>query len=119
MSQIKSMLSSLLKENETMSIGAMPTVFSQNQNDVVSDKPSEVVPEKPVAPVEPVVEAEEIKLSPKSIRNLHITHIAEQMVNESVDEDEDLKKHGLLHEGKMTEKGREYVRKFLPTIYAS
>jgi hypothetical protein len=41
------------------------------------------------------------------------------MISESVEEDEDLEKHGLLTEGKLTEKGKEWIKKFLPTIYAS
>lgn len=64
-------------------------------------------------------ENEEIKLSPKSIRTLFVSHIAEQLVNEEVNEDEDLNKYGLMCEGKLTLKGKEWIKKFLPTIYAS
>ena len=64
-------------------------------------------------------EDEEIKLSPKSIRTLFVAHIAEQLVNESIDEDEDLSKYGLMLEGKLTVKGKDWIKKFLPTIYAS
>ena len=64
-------------------------------------------------------EDEEIKLSPKSIRTLFVAHIAEQLVSESIDEDEDLSKFGLMLEGKLTVKGKDWIKKFLPTIYAS
>lgn len=64
-------------------------------------------------------EEEEIKLSAKSIRTLAVAHIAEQLVNETVDEDQDLSKFGLMLEGKLTVKGKDWIKKFLPTIYAS
>lgn len=61
----------------------------------------------------------DIKLSARSLRSLVVASIAESMVNESIDEDEDLVAHGLLLEGKMTEKGKEMLKKFLPTLFAS
>lgn len=62
-----------------------------------------------------------IKLSPKSARSLYNAHLAERMVNEEINADEDLVQHGLLTEGdkKLTEKGRQWVKEFLPTLYAS
>lgn len=63
---------------------------------------------------------EDIKLSAKSIRTLFVAHIAEQLVNEEVDgEDNDLGKFGLMLEGKLTVKGKDWIKKFLPTLYAS
>jgi len=64
-------------------------------------------------------ELNDIKLSAKSLRSLVVASLAESLVNESIDEDEDLTTHGLLVEGKMTPKAREYLRKFLPSIFAS
>lgn len=64
-------------------------------------------------------EAVDIKLSAKSLRSLVVASIAETMVNESIDEDEDLSTHGLLVEGKLTAKGRELLKLYLPTLFAS
>lgn len=61
----------------------------------------------------------DIKLSAKSLRSLVVASIAETMVNESIDEDEDLTTHGLLVEGKLTLRGRELLKKYLPTLFAS
>lgn len=64
-------------------------------------------------------ELQDIKLSARQIRSLVVASIAESMVNESIDEDEELSSLGLLVEGKLTEKSKEWIKKFLPTIYAS
>lgn len=64
-------------------------------------------------------EVQDIKLSARSLRSLAIASIAESMMNESIDEDEDLTTHGLLVEGKLTLKGKELLKKFLPTLFAS
>jgi hypothetical protein len=64
-------------------------------------------------------EIQDIKLSARQIRSLVVASIAESMVNESIDEDEELERLGLLVEGKLTEKSKEWIKKFLPTIYAS
>ena len=64
-------------------------------------------------------ETEEIKLSGKSIRTLQIAAIAEQLVNEDVEADDDLSKLGLMLEGKLTLKGKDWAKKYLPTLYAS
>lgn len=64
-------------------------------------------------------ELQDIKLSARQIRSLVVASIAESMVNESIDEDEELSTLGLLVEGKLTEKSKEWIKKFLPTIYAS
>lgn len=64
-------------------------------------------------------EVVDIKLSAKSLRSLVVASIAETMVNESIDEDEDLSTHGLLVEGKLTLRGRELLKKYLPTLFAS
>lgn len=61
----------------------------------------------------------DIKLSARQIRSLVVASIAESMVNESIDEDEELEQLGLLVEGKLTPKSKEWIKKFLPTIYAS
>lgn len=64
-------------------------------------------------------ELQDIKLSARQIRSLVVASIAESMVNESIDEDEELSTLGLLVEGKLTEKSKEWIKRFLPTIYAS
>lgn len=64
-------------------------------------------------------EVQDIKLSARQIRSLVVASIAESMVNESIDEDEELEQLGLLVEGKLTSKSKEWIKKFLPTIYAS
>lgn len=66
-----------------------------------------------------VNETEDVALSPKSFRTLYNCYIAEQMVNETVDIDEALGTHGLIVEGKITPKGKEALKKFLPTIFSS
>jgi hypothetical protein len=66
------------------------------------------------------VQEESIKLSPESVRTMLVAHIAEQMINEDVDSaDSDLEKYGLMTEGKLTPKGKEMIKKYLPTIFAS
>lgn len=72
--------------------------------------------------IETPVEAldEDIKLSASALRSLVVAHIAERMVNESIDtEHEDLVKYGLMEDKKITKKGAKYISQFLPTIYAS
>lgn len=64
-------------------------------------------------------EIQDIKLSARQIRSLVVASIAESMVNESIDEDVELEQLGLLVEGKLTAKSKEWIKKFLPTIYAS
>lgn len=66
-----------------------------------------------------VNEESDITLSPKSFRTLYNCFIAEQMVNESVDIDEALGTHGLIVEGKITPKGRQVLKYYVPTILAS
>jgi len=41
------------------------------------------------------------------------------LVNETIEQNEELEKHGLLVEGKMTPKGKEFLNKYFPTIFAS
>ncbi len=62
---------------------------------------------------------ESITLSPKSFRTLYNCYIAECMINESVDIDNTLEENGLITEGKITPKGKEWLKKYLPTIFAS
>jgi hypothetical protein len=40
-------------------------------------------------------------------------------MSEDVDPDEDLSSFGLMLEGKLTVKGKDWIKKFLPTLYAS
>lgn len=75
--------------------------------------------ESPISSESNINEEEDIKLSAKSIRTLFVAHIAEQLVNEEVDSDDDLSGYGLMLEGKLTVKGKDWIKKFLPTIYAS
>jgi hypothetical protein len=62
-----------------------------------------------------------VKLSPKSVRSLYNAHLAERMMNEEIVADDDLVQHGLLTEEdkKLTKKGREWLKGYLPTIYNS
>lgn len=86
---------------------------------------STIVPQNDVAEIEEPIETEEsidedIKLSAAALRSLVVAHIAERMVNESIDtEHEDLVKYGLMEDKKITKKGAKYISQFLPTIYAS
>lgn len=65
------------------------------------------------------IKESELSLSPKSFRTLYNCFIAESMINETVEIDETLEKNGLITEGKVTIKGREALKKFLPTLFAS
>lgn len=107
MNTIQNMLKDLLNESPfdsagIASIGGAPsTSEATGAENVINDE-------------------EDIKLSAKSIRTLFVAHIAEQLVNEEVDgEDTDLGKFGLMLEGKLTVKGKDWIKKFLPTLYAS
>ena len=62
---------------------------------------------------------EQISLSPKSFRTLYNCFIAECMVNEAIEIDETLENSGLISEGKVTQKGKDYLKLYLPTIFAS
>lgn len=62
---------------------------------------------------------EDVKLSPQEFRTLYNCYIAEQMINESMDNMTELEEAGLLTEGKMNEKGKALLKKFLPTLFAS
>lgn len=61
----------------------------------------------------------DIKLSARQIRSLVVASIAEKMVNESIDEDEELATLGLLVEGKLTSRGKDLLNKYIPTLLAS
>jgi hypothetical protein len=65
------------------------------------------------------IKESELSLSPKSFRTLYNCFIAESMINETVEIDETLEKNGLISEGKVTIKGREALKKYLPTLFAS
>jgi len=65
------------------------------------------------------IKESELSLSPKSFRTLYNCFIAESMINETVEIDETLEKNGLITEGKVTIKGREALKKYLPTLFAS
>ena len=102
-----------LDESDAFGIVTPQSVFVQT--DVPVSKETEVEPEaKKVETIE-----EDIKLSPKSYRTLHLAHLAEMLVNETIEQNEELEKHGLLTEGKLTELGKTWIKKYLPTIYAS
>lgn len=66
-----------------------------------------------------IKENSELSLSPKSFRTLYNCFIAESMINETVEIDETLEKNGLITEGKVTVKGRDALKKYLPTLFAS
>lgn len=65
------------------------------------------------------IKESELSLSPKSFRTLYNCFIAESMINETVEIDETLEKNGLISEGKLTSKGKDYLKLYLPTIFAS
>lgn len=65
------------------------------------------------------IKESELSLSPKSFRTLYNCFIAESMINETVEIDETLEKNGLITEGKLTSKGKDYLKLYLPTIFAS
>ena len=62
---------------------------------------------------------EDVKLSPQEFRTLYNCYIAEQMINESMDNMTELEEAGLLTEGKMNEKGKKLLKMYLPTLFAS
>jgi hypothetical protein len=66
-----------------------------------------------------IKENSELSLSPKSFRTLYNCFIAESMINETVEIDETLEKNGLITEGKLTPAGKNYLKMYLPTIFAS
>lgn len=102
-----------LEESDTFGIMGQPPVFMQT--DVPVAKEAEPEAEKKAE----VIVEEEIKLSPKSYRTLHLAHLAEMLVNETIEQNEELEKHGLLVEGKMTPKAKEFYKKYFQTIFAS
>lgn len=65
------------------------------------------------------IKESELSLSPKSFRTLYNCFIAESMINETVEIDETLEKNGLISEGKLTSKGKDYLKLYLPTIFSS
>ena len=82
--------------------------------------PADKVETTTTAPADNIVnEEEDIRLSGKAMKTLGLMHIAEQLVNEEVEENEELSEYGLISEGKLTLKGKEWVKKYLPTLYAS
>ena len=65
------------------------------------------------------IKESELSLSPKSFRTLYNCFIVESMINETVEIDETLEKNGLITEGKLTPAGKNYLKMYLPTIFAS
>lgn len=66
-----------------------------------------------------VNEFDNIKLSPKQYKTLFTHHIAESMLKEELEKDEELEKYGLIKEGKMTDSGKDWIKKWLPTVFSS
>lgn len=65
-------------------------------------------------------EIADIRLSARQIRTLMVASYAESLMNESVEDDAELVSMGLLTEAmKITPKSKEYLKKFLPTLFAS
>ena len=62
---------------------------------------------------------EDVRLTARSFRTLYLAALAESMINEEVEQTSELETYGLMLGGKMTPKGKEYLKKYLPTIYAS
>lgn len=64
--------------------------------------------------------SEDVKLSGEAIKTLTLMAIAEKLINESVDEtNEELIALGFLTEGKLTPKSKEWIKKWLPTVFSS
>ncbi len=93
---IKDMVNSMLKENSIQS-GILS--FGKSQEEIVNEG--------------------DIRLAPSALRTLIVAHIAEQMMTEGVEDDSELEKFGLMEAKKLTQKGKDYIKQFLPTIYAS
>lgn len=102
-----------LEESDTFGIMGQPPVFMHT--DVPVAKEAEPEAEKKAE----VIVEEEIKLSPKAYRTLQLAHLAERLMAETIEKNEELEGHGLLSEAKMTDAGRLYVKKFFPTLFAS
>lgn len=102
-----------LEESDTFGIMTQPSVFVQT--DVPVAKEAEPEAEKKAE----VIVEEDIKLSPKAYRTLQLAHLAEKLMNEAIEQNEELEKHGLLVEAKMTDKGREFYKKYFSTLFAS
>lgn len=65
-------------------------------------------------------EVEDIRLSARQLRTLMVASFAESLMNESIEDDAELVSMGLLTEAmKITPKSKEYLKKFLPTLFAS
>lgn len=111
---IQKLLQDLLSENNghgVMGIGSAGTMIDSGSQ--APDTTTSISDETNLN------EEDDVKLSSKSIRTLFVAHIAEQLVNEEVDSDDDLSTYGLMLEGKLTVKGKDWIKKFLPTIFAS
>lgn len=68
---------------------------------------------------EVIQEEAEMALSPRSFRTLYLAQLAESMINEEVEQTNQLEEFGLMTEGKITVKGKEALKKYLPTLFAS
>lgn len=68
---------------------------------------------------EVIQEEAEMALSPRSFRTLYLAQLAESMINEEVEQTNQLEELGLMTEGKITVKGKEALKKYLPTLFAS
>jgi hypothetical protein len=68
---------------------------------------------------EVISEEAEMALSPRSFRTLYLAQLAESMINEEVEQTNQLEELGLMTEGKITVKGKDALKKYLPTIFAS
>lgn len=120
MSEISKLLNKLLEEknqklNESDTFGvttAPATVFVQSDTGV-SVEQTKAPEQKPV-----VSDLDGIKLSAKAFKQLQLAHIAESMINETIEPSAELEEAGLMTEGKMTEAGKKYI-KFFPTLFAS
>jgi hypothetical protein len=85
---------------------------------VTSFGPTTTEPEE--KETEEVIEEEsEMALSPRSFRTLYLAQLAESMINEEVEQTNQLEELGLMTEGKITVKGKEALKKYLPTLFAS
>jgi len=86
----------------------------------VGAAPIEVKDETKEEEVEVETLSEDVKLSGDAIKNLSLMAIAEKLINESVDEtNEELIEVGFLAEGKLTLTAKQWLAKYLPTVFAS
>lgn len=91
----------------------------ENTGEVAFDIKSMGVTE-PEVEIETIKESEDVRLSGEAVKTLSLMAIAEKLINESVDEtNSELIEAGFLVEGKLTLTAKQWLSRYLPTIFAS